>query len=93
MRTLVVGSGGREHALAWSLNRSGGVDELFVAPGNGGTGAVATNVALRVDDIGGLVTWAHENRVDLTVVGPEVPLSLGIVDRFEDAGMRVFGPS
>jgi phosphoribosylamine--glycine ligase len=93
MRILVVGSGGREHALAWSLNRSGEVDELFVAPGNAGTDAVAINVALQADDIAGLVRWARENRIDLTVVGPEVPLSLGIVNRFEDAGLRVFGPS
>ncbi len=104
--TLVIGSGGREHALAWALSRSPQVHQVYVAPGNGGTawemftqehddlqpGAPSENVALPVDDIAGLVQFASENAVDLTVVGPEVPLAHGIVDAFQDAGLSIFGP-
>ena len=93
MRVLVIGSGGREHALAWCLNRSREVDGVFVAPGNAGTDAVATNVAIEAVDTARLARWASDNRIDLTVVGPEVPLSLGIVDCFQEQGLRIFGPS
>ena len=93
MRVLVVGSGGREHALSWALGRSLRAGELFVAPGNPGSGSVATNVPVKADDIEGLVGWAQQNRIDLTVVGPELPLALGLVDRFVEAGLRVFGPT
>ena len=93
MKVLVVGSGGREHALGWALGRSPRVGELFVAPGNPGSGSVATNVPVKADDIEGLVGWAKQNRIDLTVVGPELPLALGLVDRFVEAGLHVFGPT
>ena len=90
-RVLVIGGGGREHALAWKLARDGA--EVLVAPGNAGTALVAENVAIAADDIPGLVALARSRSVDLTVVGPEAPLVAGIVDAFEDAGLRIFGPS
>ncbi|MGC9521498.1 MAG: phosphoribosylamine--glycine ligase [Anaerolineae bacterium] len=93
MRILVVGSGGREHALTWKLMLSRRVDEVFVAPGNGGTGMIATNVAIDADDVPGLAAFARDNAIDLTVVGPEVPLVAGLVDAFEEAGLRAFGPT
>jgi len=93
MRMLIIGSGGREHTLAWTLRRSRRVKEIFTAPGNAGTGLVAVNVPIKADDINGLVKWARGHEVDLTVVGPEVPLALGIVDRFREASLPVFGPS
>ena len=93
MRILVVGSGGREHALAWALKRSPSAGELFVAPGNGGTGAIAENVAIASDDIESLSRFVAEKSVDLTVVGPEAPLVEGIVDRLNAEGKRCFGPT
>lgn len=95
MRILVVGSGGREHALAWKLAQSARVGEVLVAPGNAGTATEARcrNCAVQVEDIEGLLQLARAEGVDLTVVGPEVPLSLGIVDRFRAAGLRIFGPT
>lgn len=93
MRVLIVGAGGREHALAWALRRSPRVEELFVAPGNAGTDSVAVNVPIKARDIDGLTEWARGNEIDLTVVGPESPLALGIADRFGEAGLPVFGPS
>jgi len=90
-RVLVVGGGGREHAIAWKLARDGA--EVLVAPGNAGTAAVAENVPIAADDIPSLVTLAQSRDIDLTVVGPEVPLVAGIVDAFEAAGLRIFGPS
>jgi phosphoribosylamine--glycine ligase len=93
MKVLVVGSGGREHALAWALARSPQVDALHVAPGNGGTHDLATNVPIAADDIDALVAYAREQRFDLTVIGPEVPLALGLSDRLREAGLRCFGPS
>jgi phosphoribosylamine---glycine ligase len=90
---LVVGSGGREHALVWKIARSPLVDKIYVAPGNGGTAALATNLPLAANDIEGLLTFATEQQIDLTVVGPEEPLAAGIVDRFEAAGLAAFGPS
>ena len=93
MRVLVVGGGGREHALAWKLRQSPRVRELFCAPGNGGIAGVADCVRIAADDVPGLLAFARERRIDLTVVGPEAPLSAGIVDRFEGEGLRIFGAS
>ncbi|WP_040454598.1 phosphoribosylamine--glycine ligase [Hydrocarboniphaga effusa] len=95
MKVLVIGSGGREHALAWKLAQSPNVNEVVVAPGNPGTAREARcrNVNVAVEDIAGLVALARSEQVGLTVVGPEVPLSLGVVDAFEAAGLRIFGPS
>ena len=93
MKVLVVGSGGREHALAWKLSRSSKVTKLYCAPGNGGTRLVAENVPIPDSDIERLSDFALQTGIDLTVVGPEIPLSLGLVDEFEKRGLRVFGPS
>src|SRR3954471_2792245 len=93
MKVLVVGGGGREHALAWKLKQSPRVDELFVAPGNPGTATLATNVPIKVDDVAALVRFAQERKIDLTVVGPETPLVLGIVDEFKARGLRCWGRS
>ncbi len=93
MRALVVGSGGREHALAWSLSRSGSVDELHAAPGNPGIAALAHCHPVRADDHGALVSLARELRIDLVVVGPEAPLVAGLADELRHRGVAVFGPS
>ena len=92
MKILVIGSGGREHAIVWRLSRDSSSPTLFCAPGNAGTAALAENVPLKADDLSGLLAWAKENRPDLTVVGPEVPLCMGIADLFAAEGLRVFGP-
>ncbi|MEN5210194.1 phosphoribosylamine--glycine ligase [Stenotrophomonas terrae] len=95
MKILVIGSGGREHALAWKLAQSPRVSEVIVAPGNAGsaTEGKCRNVAVKVNDIDGLLKLAQDEAVGLTVVGPEVPLVLGVVDRFRDTGLRIFGPT
>jgi phosphoribosylamine--glycine ligase len=93
MRILILGSGGREHALARALAQSPRVSALFTVPGNPGTASVGTNVDMASDDLDGLVAFAHDADVDLTVVGPEKPLVDGVVDRFEEAGLRVVGPT
>ena len=93
MRVLVVGSGGREHALAWKLRQSSRVQVLWCAPGNAGIAQHAECVPIAADDLRGLVRFAREQAIDLTLVGPEVPLTMGIVDRFAAAGLRVFGPT
>ncbi|KRA50818.1 phosphoribosylamine--glycine ligase [Pseudoxanthomonas sp. Root630] len=95
MKVLVIGSGGREHALAWKLAQSPRVDEVIVAPGNAGTATEAgcRNAAIKVTDIEGLLALAQDEGVGLTVVGPEVPLVAGVVDRFRLAGQRIFGPT
>ena len=95
MRILVIGGGGREHALAWKLAQSARVEEVLVAPGNPGTAGVARcrNVELAADDVAGLCTLALAERVDLVVVGPEVPLALGIADRLAEQGIACFGPT
>ena len=95
MKILVIGSGGREHALAWKLAQSPRVSEVIVAPGNAGsaTEGKCRNVAIKVNDIEGLLRLAQDEAVGLTVVGPEVPLVLGVVDRFREAGLRIFGPT
>lgn len=92
MKVLVVGSGGREHALCWKIAQRPGT-EVYVAPGNIGMVDVATLVNIKVDDIAGLVDFAKAEEIDLTVVGPELPLTLGIVDAFQDAGLACFGPN
>ena len=92
MKILVVGGGGREHAIAWRLSQDSCRPVLFCAPGNAGTAALAQNVPVSAEDVPGLLAWAKANRPDLTVVGPEVPLCLGITDAFTVEGLRVFGP-
>ena len=92
MRILVIGSGGREHALTWKLRQSPQADRIFCAPGNGGTADIAENVPIPVSDLEALVRFAKENRVDLTVVGPDDPLAGGIVDLFTTERLRIFGP-
>ncbi len=92
MNVLVVGGGGREHALVWKIAQSPLVSRIFCAPGNPGMAGLAENVPVAVDDLDGLLAFALREKIDLTVVGPELPLSLGIVDRFEAAGLKAFGP-
>ena len=92
MRVLVVGSGGREHALVWKLSQSMKVNEIFCAPGNGGIRQMAECVDIKATDIKSLCDFALKKKIDLTVVGPEIPLSLGIADCFQERGLRVFGP-
>ena len=89
---LIVGGGGREHALAWKIAQSPGIAKIFCAPGNAGIADIAECVAINPADISALKNFAISNRVDLTVVGPELPLTLGIVDVFEQEGLRIFGP-
>ena len=93
MNILVVGNGGREHALAWKLAQSPRTDKLFVAPGNGGTRQIAENLDVSATDIDGLAAAVGKHGIDLTVVGPEAPLAEGLVDRFEGLGFPVFGPT
>jgi len=93
MKVLVIGSGGREHAIAWKIGQSTRSSRVFVAPGNAGTATDAENVDIAIDDIAGLVKFAKENEVGLTVVGPEIPLCDGIVDAFGAENLKVFGPS
>lgn len=93
MRILVIGGGGREHALADRLGRSPQVEQVLCAPGNAGTDAIAENAAIDAADHEALIKLARDRRVDLTVVGPEAPLCAGIVDRFQAAGLRIFGPT
>lgn len=92
MKVLVVGSGGREHAILWKMAQSPKVTELFVAPGNDGMDQLAKRVPIAVENLDELASFAKENKIDLTVVGPEVPLTLGIVDVFEKEGLKCFGP-
>jgi len=93
MRALVIGGGGREHALAYGLTKSARVNEILCAPGNAGTAPIAENVDIKPEDHDALVKLARDRRVDLTIVGPEIPLCAGIVDRFETEGLRIFGPT
>ena len=93
MKLLVIGSGGREHALVWKLRQSSQVETIFCAPGNAGTEELGENIPVRVDDFDGLLHFATEKRIDLTVVGPDDPLALGLVDHFRKAGHRIFGPT
>jgi phosphoribosylamine---glycine ligase len=93
MNVLIVGNGGREHALAWKIRRSRRADRVFVAPGNAGTAVDAENVDIKPNDFGKLIRFARDNHVGLTVVGPEAPLCEGLVDAFDQAKLRIFGPS
>jgi phosphoribosylamine--glycine ligase len=90
---LVVGGGAREHTLVWKLAQSPKTKEIYAAPGNAGTARIAHNLDIKAEDIEALLKFAKENRIDLTVVGPENPLAAGIVDRFQSAGLAIFGPS
>lgn len=92
-KVLVIGSGGREHALAWKLAQSPKVDKLFVAPGNGGTAAIADNVPIGFTDVEGLLAFAQKNAIDLTVIGQEAASDAGVVDAFQKAGLAIFGPT
>jgi phosphoribosylamine--glycine ligase len=91
-RVLITGSGGREHALAWKLSQSAGVEKIFIAPGNAGTATIGENVPVAPDDVSSLVAFAKANAIDFTVVGPDDALAAGVVDAFEDAGLKIFGP-
>jgi len=95
MKILIIGSGGREHALAWRAAQSEKVQQVFVAPGNAGMAPEnkLANVSIKADDIKALVSFAQQNAIDLTIVGPEMPLVMGIVDEFQQVGLRCFGPS
>ena len=93
MKILILGSGGREHALAWAVKRSGRVTEVVCAPGNGGISQLARCVPVNLKDLAAMVSLAELERPDLTIVGPELPLSLGIVDALQERGLRVFGPT
>ena len=93
MKLLVVGSGGREHALVWKLAQSPKVEKIYCAPGNAGIAQTAECVAIKADDLDGLLAFAMDNKIDLTVVGPEVPLTMGIVDKFQEKGLKIFGPT
>jgi len=95
MNILIIGNGGREHALAWKVAQSPRVKQIFVAPGNAGTALEprVSNVDIAVDDVAALVEFARQNKIDLTIVGPEAPLVIGVVDAFQAAGLRCFGPS
>src|SRR5215471_16553553 len=93
MKILVIGNGGREHALAWKLKQSPHIERIFCAPGNAGTAEVGENVAISANDLGTLVRFAKENRIDLIAVGPDNPLAAGIVDLFVAEKLRAFGPT
>ena len=92
-KVLIVGGGGREHAIVWKLKQSPKVDKIYIAPGNAGTAALGENVALASTDLPGLVKFATENNIDLTAVGQDDPLALGVVDAFQSAGLKIWGPS
>ncbi len=93
MKVLVVGGGGREHALAWKVKQSPRCEALFIAPGNPGTAELGTNVSIKADDINALLEFAKKKSIDLCIVGPEIPLTAGITDLFQAANIRCFGPS
>ena len=93
MKVLIVGNGGREHALAWKIAQSSRVDRLLIAPGNAGTAEEGENVDISPGDVPRLIDFASQNKIDLTVVGPEAPLAAGIVDAFAEAKLRIFGPT
>ena len=93
MRILVIGSGGREHALAWKIAQSKQVKQVFIAPGNAGTATVGKNIDIGANDFAKLAAFAEKEKIDLTVVGPEDPLANGIVDFFQEKGLNVFGPN
>jgi phosphoribosylamine--glycine ligase len=92
-KVLVIGSGGREHALAWKLAQSDKVNEVFIAPGNAGTAIIGTNVPISFTDVEGLLKFAQSRKIDLTVVGQEAASAAGVVDTFEANDLKIFGPS
>lgn len=92
-KILVVGGGGREHAILWKLKQGNRPVELYCAPGNGGTAQIASNVAVKADDVDGIVRWAKQNEMDMVFVAPDDPLALGMVDALTAAGIRAFGPT
>ena len=93
MEVLVIGGGGREHALVWKIKQSPRVKKVYCAPGNAGTGEIAENIPIAADDIPSLLEFALQKEIGLTVVGPEQPLVMGVVDQFEKKGLRIFGPN
>ena len=93
MRVLVIGGGGREHALVWKISQSQKVTDIYCSPGNAGTAEIAKNVPIAADQVDQLLAFAQENEIGLTVVGPEQPLVMGIVDQFQEKGLRIFGPT
>ncbi len=93
MKVLVVGAGGREHTICWKLKHSQVVKKIYCAPGNAGIGLIAQTVNIKADDINGLINFVKKNHIDLTVVGPELPLTIGIVDEFRKRKLRIFGPT
>ena len=93
MKILVVGGGGREHAICWKLSKEASVDKIYCAPGNAGISNVAQCIDIQDSDIENLLKFAKENKIDLTIVGPEIPLVAGIVDKFEKEGLKIFGPN
>ncbi len=93
MKVLVIGNGGREHALAWKIGQGTRVDRVFVAPGNAGTSEDAENIEIPADDVASLLDFARQNQIDLAIVGPEATLAAGLVDSFQQAGLRTFGPT
>ena len=93
MRVLVIGSGGREHALVWKLAQSKLAEKIFCAPGNAGIASQAESINMKAEDISCLINFAKREKVDLTVVGPEMPLAAGIVDEFTKNKLKIFGPS
>ena len=93
MRILVIGSGGREHALVWKIRQSPRVTKIYCAPGSAAIGELAELVAIQPEQIEQLADFATKEKIDLTVVGPELPLTLGIADLFESRGLRIFGPN
>ena len=92
MKILVVGSGGREHAITWRLAQDAEKHELWCAPGNAGMAEIAKCLPLKADDVAGITAWCKENAPELVVVGPEAPLCAGLVDSLENAGVKAFGP-
>jgi len=93
MNILILGSGGREHALAWAVMQNPKCDRLIVAPGNAGMAQIAECAKLDIEDGGAVATFAQDNTIDFVIVGPEAPLAAGVADRLREAGIKVFGPS
>ncbi len=93
MKVLVIGSGGREHAIIWKLLQNKTIEEIYCAPGNGGISELATCLDIQATDVTTLVMFAKSNQIDLTIVGMDDPLMLGVVDAFKAKGLRIFGPT
>src|SRR5437868_6104614 len=92
-KILIIGSGGREHALAWKLKQSPRVEKIYIAPGNPGTSLVGENVAISAANVLGLADFAEKEKIDFTVVGPDDSLALGVVDEFQKRGLKIWGPT